>query len=333
MLDSNKPLLGVADKEYVEFVKGKIDKLIHEIVGKQKAEVEIYFGVNESDAGISRRKHFIGFRKNFPFIKRRVLFIPNSSKEINKEITTIAIKDKFGNMFSILCNYSCHPVVYPNENNVTAHYPGVIREKIREKYGKDVSFIFLQGFSGDIRPRVIKKADTIKEKIKKIILGNVGFGSFNMTEFKEWASSIANMVLGSIEKLKRVEELEFKSFFTTICLDEVIYFRDDKNSKKMEIRVFYFNKKNAIIMFSAEPVNEYLKKLRNVFKDTDIICVGYMGDVFGYLPVNNMIKYGGYEVEDFFKLFNIDGRYKEKIESKLLKKINEINLEVENVKN
>ena len=68
-----------------------------------------------------------------------------------------------------IIQYSCHPVADPNDI-VGSDYPGYLRKYLKISQYKNI--IFLQGFCGDIRPKVIKKNNKLKDKFIKLIIGD-----------------------------------------------------------------------------------------------------------------------------------------------------------------
>ena len=64
----------------------------------------------------------------------------------------------------MLWNFACHPVMYHSPMNVSAHFPGDVRKELREILS-DIPVVFLQGFSGDIRPNNVAGGNTFKGKL------------------------------------------------------------------------------------------------------------------------------------------------------------------------
>ena len=70
---------------------------------------------------------------------------------------------------------------------------------------------------------------------------------------------------------------------------------------------------------SAEVCWEYIDLVRNVFPSQKIWPVGYIDNVFGYLPTQDMLSEGGYEVAGFRKAFGIRGEFVENLEETVKK--------------
>ncbi len=57
-----------------------------------------------------------------------------------------------GSVPALLWQYACHPVCNPERLRVSAEFPGVVRQRLRRDLGPETAVLYLQGFSGDIRP-------------------------------------------------------------------------------------------------------------------------------------------------------------------------------------
>jgi len=96
--------------------------------------------------------------------------LPNKTKKIDNIINIIKfIRQDNKTVECILVKYTCHPVSDP-DNTVGADYPGYLRDYLKKKLMNNL--IFLQGFCGDIRPKLIKKNKTFKDKIIKLLIGD-----------------------------------------------------------------------------------------------------------------------------------------------------------------
>ena len=62
-----------------------------------------------------------------------------------------------------------------------------------------------------------------------------------------------------------------------------------------------------VVGISAEVVTEYGHLVRAAFPGSVIIPVGYIDDVYGYLPTARMLREGGYEASWFLQPFGLEG--------------------------
>jgi hypothetical protein len=77
--------------------------------------------------------------------------------------------------------------------------------------------------------------------------------------------------------------------------------------RPIEARYLSIGQALRLFFLSAEPAAEFARTVRD--KWPDAWTIGYLGDVFGYLPTNAQIAEGGYEVDGFRELFALSGRF------------------------
>ena len=67
----------------------------------------------------------------------------------------------------MIVKFSCHPVL-ASKDSIGADYPGLIQSYLNN-YCKNT--IFLQGFAGDIRPKLINNDTSWKDKTINFLIG------------------------------------------------------------------------------------------------------------------------------------------------------------------
>lgn len=72
-----------------------------------------------------------------------------------------------------------------------------------------------------------------------------------------------------------------------------------------------------IVGISAEPVVEYVRHIEEALPDCFNLPVGYIDEVYGYLPTSKMAREGGYEVNAFRKSFSLEGKLRPDVEERL----------------
>ena len=163
-IDKSKPKLGEVDSEYYTFVLDQLKLLVLTLLKKSLTKVDIYLASQETKGiMISRRKLVWVLRKKIiPW--RMLANYPNHNEEIDSNLSLIYFKEhNTGKVHTVLWNIACHPVMYHFHNHLSGHFPSDIRQYIRKKH--NVPILFLQGFSGDVRPLNLLTPKTSKEKL------------------------------------------------------------------------------------------------------------------------------------------------------------------------
>ncbi|MCP4482315.1 MAG: hypothetical protein GY817_05990 [bacterium] len=318
MLDETKPKLGRVHPDHIRFVIDQARKLIRVTMNQTEQVCNVYIQEELIDNSINRRRNALALDTKFPFLKLKSFLMPNKKGKVNKNIQTIVFKNKEDDIISIIWNYACHPVIYPNSKNVTAHYPGVVRKYLREILNKkDLPIMFLQGFTGDIRPKVVQKITTLKDICKCIRYFGLSFGSFTQDEYNTWTNQLARKVLLCINKKADKLNINLNSKIHTISLNSIV----ENTENNLDFQLIKLNNDNIFFAISAEVVSEYEDVILKFLENKNIIFVGCINNVFGYLPTKEMIGYEGYEVQGFMPAFNLHGKFKKNCETVIVESI------------
>ena len=117
----------------------------------QPVEVEVFQGA--SQVGINRR----GKNKQ----GRSSGMIPDPTGPFDEKVWAMRLTPKNGGPPAVVFSCACHPVIVYGHAfaAISADYPGAARKLLRESLGPRAHVQFVQGFAGDIRPRVLADLD------------------------------------------------------------------------------------------------------------------------------------------------------------------------------
>ncbi|MEK9727559.1 MAG: hypothetical protein VW397_05585 [Candidatus Margulisiibacteriota bacterium] len=306
-LDPEKPNLGALDKNYEIFFKKQLHTLLDELMSKPLTDVDIVFNESiTSDIAVSRRKKSWGFWKRIILRKWMRLF-PNREEPIDTKIRTFKLVKKNSHyVMAIMWNFACHPVMYHSQLNVSSHFPGDIRTKIRDK-NQGIPVVFLQGFSGDIRPLNTEKPITYKEKILARLNQENEFKSFTKDSYSTWVNKLNEQVVNCLSK-GEILNSKLKIRIMKFNQDEILA----HGQGDIYMHFIELSDKHLILGVSAEVVSSYAMKLQQSYPEKKIVPVGCMGSVFGYWPSSKMLNEGGYEVVGFKSKFGLNAKFKSK---------------------
>ena len=173
---------------------------------------------------------------------------------------------------------------------ITAEYPGVVRSTMRSTLS-DVPVIFWQGFSGNTAP-----------------LGSARRATFiapTLADWQHWAQGLAHCVQGTARGAGLSLPGPLACDVRALPLGE-LGLVSDKQLRLHEIRL---GPHLIICGLNAEVAVEYVEILRRLHAPTHVIPVGCLGDVYGYLPVDAMVREGGYEARGFVPRFGLRGGF------------------------
>ena len=305
MIDFSKPKLGVPNQDFFDQVLEKTLDLCENLLQNQEVHPFKIQGYEyQSDIGIGRRKYrFIGEGRKRIIGFNQTFMLPNLREKVNQPTIVIRILKANGDSI-VLWNQACHPVSTPDNHGHSPCYIGAGRNFFRNEFGSNTVVIFLQGFSGDIRPYSFGGIYSMKDFLRYIVFGR-RFTVFNDEKYNKFINKLlkelefavvkinSNKVL-SFNKLNSSREIRALSEFNIFCPD------GDRYISKQLIDFGAMK----ITGMSAEVLSELSKPLKTN-EGEFVLTVGCIDDVFGYLPDLKSLKKGGYEVDGYQPYFNI----------------------------
>ena len=310
-IDSGKPLLGPTSLSFRNFIKSKIIKSIKNYQKSQDAAPVCYSNfLKHSKLSIGRRGGFSG--GNFSLFKLRST-VPDY-KKIGANIEVTVIKNlKTNQLISVIWTFPAHPVLNPDSAKFSSDYPGVVRDLIRNRFNiPNLPILYLPGCSGDMKSFI-----PAKKKLLDYVIGEP-FANTNQNSYKTFCESLELELYECINnsvspKINNLNSIKYEQL--QVPLSEIGIKNEINNN--LIVDLLYFNNKSRFILMNCEPSNNYSSLL-----GSDCTVSGYTSGVFGYLPTDNQIIQGGYEVNGFMHYFGTSGSFNKNTEKIVTTKIN-----------
>lgn len=313
-IDETKPELGEVDLEYLGYVIDRCKRLLDSVLTDIGVGALIERRIGFSTASMNRRlpwpfPHLAGQRG----LKIEAVMAPNPKGVVDPAITTWTIRAADGHVVACIWHFACHPTGLPVTNEVSAEYPGLARDRLRQHFGS-VPVLFLQGFAGDIRPKVPETRPLWLRAARASIFGP-SFDRFDRQSWQYWADSLASDVqlsfgigVGRQSIVERGPLNEIRSSRHEIALSEII--AGLNTHRKVQFRRLRVSPIFDLVAIAAEP----LMGLRELIDIPSVASVGYLGDTFGYWPTDADMRLGGYEVSGYFRPFGLTGRLRRRLD-------------------
>ncbi len=289
---------------------GKIIRMAHEAVDNLKP-VTINLHTGTSDFGINRRNvngsGVMGMR-------------PNPDGVYNPDLWVLDIATSSGNDRCVLFCYGCHPVIVYGFawDGISADYPGSVRRGLREELGGAVHCQFIQGLAGNVRPRILSDLDAVK--FRKSTPADLDMAGTQLTrdvikalddEGETLKLSIA-AATGSFQAERDRERIPPAEHWQSLARDKDELRRNlgrywakrlrsglpPVRAVPWDVGLLRLTRKHLIAWLAGEPVAEWLGHLRSWLGNDRLIAWGYCQHVTDYLPTDELIPEGGYEVID-----------------------------------
>jgi hypothetical protein len=305
-LDLARPGLGVTDANYHALVVERALALIGQLRQSTVELLSIGHATSHDavDLAVSRRGARFALTRRWPFIRHGVRLAPAPARPIDASLSVASLHGAAGPPPAILWRWACHPVAASDPNVASPAFPGAVREAVRRAAGADVAVLFLPGFCGDIRPNLLRR----RFEPWDLARGFPGpyFAEPDGAAVAAFEGRIGRAVtdaLGqqAIAQARPVLNLNRRP----IELQEIAGSAAEGTLEVVHLNV---GGQLQLLCLSAEPLDGYAAQVRHLF-GPDVWPVGYLGDVFGYLPDQAAIAEGGYEVDGFAEAFGFAGKF------------------------
>jgi hypothetical protein len=324
MVDDTKPNMGAVNMQYVNRIAHVIEEGIRKTLKEDRHPIETRHMAYEMSHVINRRRRRKLGAKNKRISFNKVVMLPNFKVNTfpKAHIITLMSEEK---IIAVLWQYSCHPTSLPFGVGHSAHFIGEVRRRLRAELGREVPLIYLQGFSGDLRPPAyISKPTSFKEVLEKLIFGP-RFRLFKEQEYRDWCSSISEDFLVQFYKLttstKKVSMNGHEKIVASRATWPLDEFFEENLSLKREFSIHKIELGNLILLgVSAELISSWEEKFLSIGIDKTLVGVSCIDDTFGYLPDSKSIEEGGYEAGEYCKSFGLP-KISNDIEKKFLERI------------
>jgi hypothetical protein len=316
MTAPSMPRLGVADAEYVQFVATRITALIKSIEHQGEPFACNY---HEGRANHSMNRRLVRFRVTRAGFARSSGLGPNPNGDRDESVRILKFTKPSGKPSAILWNYACHPTDFPEFLQVSAEYPGIVRSRLRAEFG-DIPILFMQGFSGDVRPPFSGRSAGIVGFLRRFLVGPQ-FRKPLESEWEKWSNSLADSVVSFARSVPR--SLQIDSLMAKRVQVPESEFAAGGSGIKSLIWHLVDCGGFRIVGINAEPVVKYRRLLERVLSGKPLLTVGCIDQPICYLPSDNMIPERGYEVEGFRTLFDFDARFQNRLQDAIVRPLTE----------
>lgn len=314
-------LLEEVDYDYLRELQDNVLTAIHESQ-KNLQEVSLKKAEYYLDLNVYRRVN----------IDNEIKMMPNLEMEVDKIVTLLKFVNKEDEPVGFIVHYPCHANV-ANINYVNGDYPGVLMKLLDNHY--DTTSMFMQGCTGDIRP--------------KIIVGNEFF-SGDIERVEQFANQFYDSIITQEEELKyedlELDELTIKKHMLNLDINpylndqelekeltsedelkrqwsKAIIKKQNRNYETLVITEICFGKELTILGYNGEMSGEYSRFAKKI-TDKDVLSIGYTNGMIGYIPTSIQLNEGGYEPEGSTWYFALSGQLECQNEEKIKVEIRKI---------
>ncbi len=244
---------------------------------------------------------------------------PDPDGAHNPDLWLIDVSALDGGDRCVVFSYGCHPVIVYGYawDGISADFPGVCRNTLRSELGANVHCQFIQGLAGNVRPRVL--ADLIRGRFRKSTPADP------VTAGTELAGDVVRSLRSAGTRLDldiAAAQGRFLAPRDQKKIPPADHWRslsasDDELSRNLggywierlesgippvkavpwPVGLIRLAEERRIAWIAGEVLAEWLGLVRAWLNDPGLIAWGYCQEGRGYLPTDELLPEGGYEVD------------------------------------
>ena len=306
LIDPTKYRLGVFSTELFSKISNLVELESTKALNKSEWQKILRIEYCESHPKLGARRRYTNkLLKKFGLLSAKSGI---SDEQYPSSLICVKFFNEEGKLSNVVWTFNCHPVGLSHEIDFSSHYIGVIRKSVR-KNNPNLSVIFIQGFSGDIRPSSSSTNKPNNKFIKRIFYGK-GYSDFSLKDYIEWVGNLkAHFETMQEKQVKYFEDLSFvRTKVTKVPVNN--FFRVKSKCESLvpnfvELMEIDFGNYLRIFGINGEIVSTYIEKFESFTAPENVIYGSCMNHVIGYFPDDKMISEGGYESRTSCKFFNL----------------------------
>jgi hypothetical protein len=222
-------------------------------------------------------------------------------------VHVITVQDVSGKVAAVLWSAACHPVGWPDREQISADFPGDVRVRLRESFGRaHLPVIFLQGCGADLRPWT--EPLTAPFSVARWLHAEYFHLYPTRGTYQAWLDRLWGVVDRALQQARGHEPLvgDVRSSFLTLPLTE--FFEGPGASDKLRFHAIMLGDRYVLLGGTGEMPVDVRHLIEDAFDRFKVIPAGCINDSFGYLPSTRMLADGGYCVQGWMKTFGLSWR-------------------------
>ncbi|HSU57576.1 MAG TPA: hypothetical protein VLT36_26275 [Candidatus Dormibacteraeota bacterium] len=277
----------------------------------QPVRVEVFHGT--SDIGINRRgTNQLG----------KMTMLPNAAAPYDDKVWVLKLTPTNGRPPAIIFSCACHSVIAYGfaYSALSADWPGATRNALHDALGTNIHVQFVQGFAGNIRPRVVANLEHNRfrpskpEDLKK---AGADMAKSITDAMQSHGESLSMDLAGTsdrpflprgeppprafYDKMRETAEAATNKFRVGVAdywLSRYDAGYGFARGDAWSLGLIRLADNQWIVHSGGEPVIEWREKMQKWLAPLNIVTWGYSQEAKSYLPTEALLPEGGYEVLD-----------------------------------
>jgi hypothetical protein len=246
--------------------------------------------------------------------------IPDPQGPFDEKVWVLKLTPANGQSPAVVFSYACHPVIVYGYAYaaISADFPGVARRVVREALGQKAHTQFVQGFAGNVRPRVLADLELGRFRTSKpddLQRAGKDLGDAVLGAMKRPGEKLSLDIAGAADRpfLPRdkppprqlYEEMRAEALAKTnkfrLAVSDYWLKRYETgegfaHGDAWSVGLIRLADNQWVVHSGGEPCVEWRAKMSQWLSPLKIVTWGYSQEARSYLPTESMLPEGGYEV-------------------------------------
>lgn len=326
------------DEPYVDLVVRQAQAAIELAVAGTR-DVAIAFAATDAPVSINRRAMRWDVSLRSPRPRRIMANRPNHGGPVDNRVRVIWLRRPAADEYDVaIISVGCHPSILRGEV-YSADFPGRIERHLNESRSRPVRVVFLQGFSGDTRPRLLESPPPAIWPPRRAFDWLFDRERFRKDSAVEDADAVAKAIADAVP---HAAEQEVPAVMLRATKREVLLPLAESPDREEMSRVAFNDPRDAnrrrarfvLDAYASGPTASLLVhtwslsgNLHLVGLEGEVFCgyslplpassddgemtvpVGCVGGMVGYIPTADALAKGGYEVDRSRSIFGVPSRF------------------------
>lgn len=242
---------------------------------------------------------------------------PNEAVEVDDDLTVISFLNDQHQEIATWIHYACHPTS-TDANVLSGEFPGVC-SNLLESEEENTVVSFFQGFSGDVRPKLVKDGKFYRGSLEEMI--SIGKSlSDAVKQLKKKPCTPETEVNLKVTKSSLPLEYDRQKGAADVpsaLYEEWKWKKDEHLIEDLHFSYIQLSEHLSFLLANAEMTQGYSETLKMM--NRYMLPTGYANGMLGYIATEKQLENGGYEADTSIYYFAVKGKLHPRMEKKINK--------------
>jgi len=312
------PRLGPYDPAYGAITVQRIGEAVRRLVARPGPDLSVGYARRHAPFNVNRRRpawvlDYSALRRERRLRLGKVIAMaPFRDGAVDPTLRCIVLRDAASAVRAVIWSFPCHANRYPHPDRVSPDFPGLVRDRLRDAFGKDCVVLYLPGLAGSAIPDIPFTAPrSVREFAGLLLPFNPVLPSFSTETYRAWGDRLAQVALACASAAGAAAGAAVMTHRSARS-PSIFAGRGASPDIALDLARLDFGKGCGegcgVVAMTGEMVGEWSSILHPRLPEGRIVT-GYLAGPCLYVPTDRMVREGGYEADRFRDLFDLSGDF------------------------